>query len=123
MIFDDHEIADDWNLNGRWASRVYNREWGRFVVRNGLLAYALMQGWGNDPAALREEDKPGKKLLDAIPAVVAGADADHRRRHPARLRQADDRAAEADRLQLLDQDRRLQRGRARHAAPTARSTT
>ena len=21
MIFDDHEIADDWNLNGRWASR------------------------------------------------------------------------------------------------------
>ncbi len=22
MIFDDHEVADDWNLNGRWVSKV-----------------------------------------------------------------------------------------------------
>jgi hypothetical protein len=71
MIFDDHEIADDWNLNGRWASRVYNREWGRFVVRNGLLAYTLMQAWGNDPAHFAT-DGPGKKLLDALAASVAG---------------------------------------------------
>ncbi len=70
MIFDDHEIADDWNLNGRWASRVYNREWGRFVVRNGLLAYALMQGWGNDPTHFTKDGEPGRKLLDAIPAAV-----------------------------------------------------
>ncbi len=71
MIFDDHEVADDWNLNGRWASKVYNREWGRYVVRNGLLAYALMQGWGNDPAHFGT-DKPGKKVLDAMPASIAG---------------------------------------------------
>ena len=70
MIFDDHEIADDWNLNGRWAARVYNREWGRFVVRNGLLAYALMQGWGNDPTHFTKDGEPGRKLLDAIPAAV-----------------------------------------------------
>ncbi len=71
MIFDDHEVADDWNLNGRWATKVYNREWGRYVVRNGLLAYTLMQGWGNDPAHFGT-DKPGKKVLDAIPAAIAG---------------------------------------------------
>jgi hypothetical protein len=71
MIFDDHEVADDWNLNGRWASKVYNREWGRYVVRNGLLAYALMQAWGNDPAHFAT-DKPGKKLLDALPKAIAG---------------------------------------------------
>jgi hypothetical protein len=71
MIFDDHEVADDWNLNGRWASKVYNREWGRFVVRNGLLAFTLMQAWGNDPAQFMG-DKPGKKVLDAMPTVVAG---------------------------------------------------
>ena len=73
MIFDDHEIADDWNLNGRWAARVYNREWGRFVVRNGLLAYALMQGWGNEPEHFTKDDEAGRKLLDAIPAVLAAA--------------------------------------------------
>lgn len=71
MIFDDHEIADDWNLNGRWATKVYNRGWGRYVVRNGLMAYTLMQAWGNDPAHF-SADKPGKKLLDAIPAAIAG---------------------------------------------------
>jgi hypothetical protein len=74
MIFDDHEIADDWNLNGRWASKIYNREWGRFVVRNGLLAYTLMQGWGNDSAQFGA-DTPGKKLLDAIPTAAAGTGA------------------------------------------------
>jgi hypothetical protein len=70
MIFDDHEIADDWNLNGRWAARVYNREWGRFIVRNGLLAYALMQGWGNEPTHFTKDGEPGRTLLDAIPAAV-----------------------------------------------------
>jgi hypothetical protein len=70
MIFDDHEVADDWNLNGRWATKVYNREWGRYVVRNGLLAYTLMQAWGNDPAHFGT-DKPGRKLLDAAPAAIA----------------------------------------------------
>ena len=77
MIFDDHEVADDWNLNGRWVSKVYNREWGRFVVRNGLLAYTLMQAWGNDPAHF-SGDRPGKKVLDAMPAAVA----ERRRRRP-----------------------------------------
>ncbi len=70
MQFDDHEIADDWNLNGRWAAKVYNAEWGRYVVRNGLMAYAFMQAWGSNPAEFAT-DKPGKALLDAIPAVVA----------------------------------------------------
>jgi hypothetical protein len=71
MIFDDHEVADDWNLNGRWATKVRNREWGRYVIRNGLLAYSVMQAWGNDPAQFGA-DKPGRKVLDAIPATIAG---------------------------------------------------
>jgi hypothetical protein len=70
MIFDDHEVADDWNINGRWVSKVYPRQWGRFVVRNGLLAYTLMQAWGNDPAHF-SGDKAGKKVLDAMPAAVS----------------------------------------------------
>ena len=70
LIFDDHEVADDWNLNGRWVTRVYGREWGRFIVRNGLMAFTLMQAWGNDPAHFAK-DEPGRKLLDAIPAAVA----------------------------------------------------
>ena len=58
------------------GDKVYNREWGRFVVRNGLLAYTLMQAWGNDPAQFAR-DKPGKKVLDAIPAAVSRDGAEH----------------------------------------------
>lgn len=49
MIFDDHEITDDWNLNPVWVRRVTSSLSGSAIVRNGLLAYALCQGWGNDP--------------------------------------------------------------------------
>ena len=27
---------------------------GRAIVRNGMLAYALFQGWGNDPEKFRQ---------------------------------------------------------------------
>jgi hypothetical protein len=48
---------------------VYNTEWGRFILRNGLMAFAVMQGWGTNPADYAT-GKPGKALLDAIgPAV------------------------------------------------------
>jgi hypothetical protein len=70
MMFDDHEIADDWNLNGLWFAKVYSRPWGRFVIRNGLMAFAVMQGWGNDPSKFAT-GQPGAKLLDAITAAVA----------------------------------------------------
>lgn len=71
MMFDDHEIADDWNLNGRWFADVYSRTWGRYVIRNGLMAFAVMQGWGNDPKRFAT-GQPGARLLEAIP-VAGGA--------------------------------------------------
>lgn len=49
MIFDDHEVTDDWNLNPIWIDRVYTAPLGRTIVRNGLAAFGMFQGWGNDP--------------------------------------------------------------------------
>lgn len=84
MIFDDHEITDDWNLNATWVDRVNTSPSGGAIVRNGLLAYALCQGWGNDPKQFTKEitvtadtTKPTKQkeLLSKIPALFpAGAD-------------------------------------------------
>ena len=51
MIFDDHDVTDDWNLSQKWMNRVYSKPMGRQIVGNALCAYALFQGWGNDPAA------------------------------------------------------------------------
>src|SRR4029450_14059731 len=54
MIFDYHEITDDWYLNPIWRDRVLTNPLGRTIIRNGMLAYALFQGWGNDPKGWNE---------------------------------------------------------------------
>lgn len=51
MICDDHEVTDDWNINRVWRERVRNRPLGTTILRNGLLAYAICQAWGNNPDA------------------------------------------------------------------------
>jgi len=77
MIFDDHEITDDWNLNLRWEKRVYDPDppqdeptaLGRAVIRNGLTAYALFQAWGNTPGQFDASvmpKPPGAVLLEKI---------------------------------------------------------
>jgi hypothetical protein len=51
MMFDDHEITDDWYLTGTWRNDALagSNPLGRAVIRNGLAAYVLFQGWGNTP--------------------------------------------------------------------------
>lgn len=50
MIFDDHEITDDWNITREWHDNVADSKCGKQIVTNGLAAYWAFQGWGNDPA-------------------------------------------------------------------------
>jgi subtilisin family serine protease len=49
MLCDDHEITDDWNLDGDWAHATAN-PMSRRVISNGLAAYWAFQAWGNDPS-------------------------------------------------------------------------
>ncbi|PVM90363.1 hypothetical protein DDF62_08880 [Caulobacter radicis] len=70
MIFDDHEVTDDWNLTRHWERQVYQRDnvGGQRHVLNGLLAYALFQAWGNTPEQFETKgsETPGGKLLKAL---------------------------------------------------------
>lgn len=49
MIFDDHDITDDWNLSADWVKNVSESPLGSHVVTNGLAAYWAFQGFGNSP--------------------------------------------------------------------------
>ncbi|HWK24856.1 MAG TPA: hypothetical protein VNS08_17720 [Ureibacillus sp.] len=49
MIFDDHDITDDWNINADWKETVQSSPIGKHIVANGLSAYFAFQGWGNTP--------------------------------------------------------------------------
>lgn len=49
MIFDDHDVTDDWNLTAQWEQAAYQDLFAKKIIGNTLMAYWLCQGWGNDP--------------------------------------------------------------------------
>lgn len=51
MIFDDHEVTDDWNLSTENMRGLKNSPIGRYLYGNALAAYTLCQHWGNCPAS------------------------------------------------------------------------
>ncbi|WP_110649125.1 alkaline phosphatase D family protein [Salinicola peritrichatus] len=68
MIFDDHDITDDWNLNAAWEAVVYEHPFSRRIVGNALIAYLLCQGWGNDPDGLAEPLVRSQRWLASVDA-------------------------------------------------------
>ena len=55
MIFDDHEMTDDWNFSQFWKNRVYTASLGVQGIRNGMMAYTIFQDLGNVPAEYPRE--------------------------------------------------------------------
>jgi hypothetical protein len=49
MMFDDHEVTDDFAISRRWRDDLRARTLGRDVMTNALAAYLVFQDWGNDP--------------------------------------------------------------------------
>lgn len=61
MIFDDHDVTDDWNLTRGWEEAAYGHEFSKRIIGNALLSYFLCQGWGNKPSnydSLKQELLP-----------------------------------------------------------------
>ncbi|CAM4085559.1 alkaline phosphatase family protein [Vreelandella rituensis] len=54
MIFDDHDVTDDWNLTPDWENAAYGHPFSKRIIGNALMGYLLCQGWGNDPDRLAE---------------------------------------------------------------------
>ncbi|MEC7376346.1 MAG: alkaline phosphatase D family protein, partial [Pseudomonadota bacterium] len=54
MIFDDHDVTDDWNLSALWETTAYEHPFSRRIIGNALLGYLLCQGWGNRPEGFED---------------------------------------------------------------------
>lgn len=65
MIFDDHDVTDDWNLSIDWINQVKTSAVGSRVLVNALAAFWLFQAWGNDPVP---ETGFVAKFIDAVGA-------------------------------------------------------
>ncbi|MCK3828689.1 alkaline phosphatase D family protein [Pseudomonas sp. W2Aug9] len=70
MIFDDHDITDDWNLSAQWEQTAYGHPFSKRIIGNALLAYLLCQGWGNQPQVFGE-------LLTQTQALTGQAQGNH----------------------------------------------
>jgi hypothetical protein len=56
MIFDDHEVHDDWNISDAWIEDMRAKPWWRERITGALMAYFLYQHLGNlSPAELSAE--------------------------------------------------------------------
>ena len=47
MIFDDHEIIDDWNVSAAWRAEIAQESWWPQRIRSGLASYWVYQHLGN----------------------------------------------------------------------------
>lgn len=72
MVFDDHDVTDDWSLNKRWRNRVVPRPLGRAILRNAVTAYTVFQAWGNDPRAFSRADLSIHDPLEGLPEPAPG---------------------------------------------------
>lgn len=57
MIFDDHDVRDDWNTSRAWREHVQTLPWWRGRIAGAYASYWLYQHLGNlEPARLAADD-------------------------------------------------------------------
>jgi hypothetical protein len=70
MIFDDHDMIDDWNISDTWSSEIRTEPWWRDHAVGGLMSYWIYQHLGNQaPDEVRLDG-----LLDQLLAVDDGSE-------------------------------------------------
>ncbi|MCX6830334.1 MAG: hypothetical protein NT002_13800 [candidate division Zixibacteria bacterium] len=72
MIYDDHEIIDDWNISADWVRAADTPGWRR-RISDGLLAYWVYQGAGNLSPKHWPTDPRMRPLAMLYPAVAPNA--------------------------------------------------
>ncbi|UQX89042.1 alkaline phosphatase family protein [Jatrophihabitans telluris] len=71
MIFDDHDIRDDWNTSRLWRQDIQRTDWWRERIIGGLSSYWVYQHLGN----LAPADLAANELYQQI--RTGGADGEH----------------------------------------------
>jgi hypothetical protein len=70
MIFDDHEVIDNWNTSARWLAAHEAQPWWPQRLRNALAAYWMYQHLGNLTADERAADPGFAALGRGDPSVA-----------------------------------------------------
>jgi hypothetical protein len=57
MIFDDHDVHDDWNTSADWVAEMRAQPWWQERIEGAFMSYAVYQHWGNISPAQLEADE------------------------------------------------------------------
>ena len=78
MIFDDHDVRDDWNTSAVWRREMAEKPWWRERIRSALASYWVYQHLGNLPADELAADPDYQEVVaaegDTWPLLAALAD-------------------------------------------------
>lgn len=82
MVFDDHDVIDDWNTSAAWLADMRDTPWWRERLLSGLMSYWVHQHLGNlSPAELAADPlyaavREAPDGTDELRAFACRADAD-----------------------------------------------
>ena len=65
MIFDDHDISDDWNTSAAWVDHMRAMPWWEERITSGLASYWLYQHLGNLSPDDLDDDPVWPKVREA----------------------------------------------------------
>ena len=68
MIFDDHDVRDDWNTSAQWREQMRAEPWWQGRIEAGLMTYWLYQHLGN----LGHEELDSSELLAQLKSEEDG---------------------------------------------------
>ena len=62
MIFDDHDVHDDWNTSEAWLEEIRDTDWWDEHIVAGLMSYWIYQHAGN----LSPDEQDDDGLLEKV---------------------------------------------------------
>jgi hypothetical protein len=65
MIFDDHDVHDDWNISEAWLEEARRHEWWNEHIRAALASYWVYQHLGNLAPEAHQEDRLLQRVKEA----------------------------------------------------------
>jgi hypothetical protein len=65
MIFDDHDVHDDWNISEAWVEEMRAKPWWEERIVGAFMAYWIYQHLGNQAPPELAEDKLTQRLIAA----------------------------------------------------------
>jgi hypothetical protein len=65
MIFDDHDVHDDWNISEAWLEEMRQHEWWNEHIKGALASYWVYQHLGNLAPEAHREDALLQKVKEA----------------------------------------------------------